>query len=75
MGRTNSLAHSLFGLEDEVKLMGEATMSVIRHLRRPLSVIEVENRSEDEYFRGRKLHCVNRVEVGAWKDARLRTDR
>lgn len=75
VGKTNSLAHSLFGIEDEVKLMGEATMSVIRHLKKPLSLIEVENRSEDEYFRGKKLHCVNRVEVGSWKDARLRTDR
>lgn len=75
VGKTNSLAHSLFGVDDDVKLMGEATMSVIRHLKKPLSLIEVENRSEDEYYRGRKLYCVNRIEIGSWKDARLRTDR
>ena len=66
--KTNSFAHSLFGLDEEVKLMGEATMSVIRHLKKRLSRIEVQNRSEDKYFRGKKIHCVNRVEVGAWKD-------
>ena len=59
VGKTNSLAHSLFGLDDEVRLMGEATMSVIRHLKKPLSLIEIENRSEDELYRGKKLHCVN----------------
>jgi len=55
--------------------MGEATMSVVRQLRKPESVIEVENRSEDENMKGKKIYCVNRVEHGAWKDARLRADR
>ena len=75
VGRTNTLAHNLFRIDDEVKLMAEATMSVIRQLKKPLSLIEVENRSEDEYYRGKKLHGVNRVEIGSWKEARLRTDR
>ncbi len=75
VGKTNSLAHTLFGLDDEVRLMGGATMSVIRHRKKPLSLIEIENISEDEHYGGKKMHCVNRVEVGSWKDSRLRTDR
>ena len=75
VGRTNSMAHRLFGVDDDVRLMGEATMSVVRHLKKPMGVIEVENRSEDERFQGKKMFCLNRVEIGAWKDARLRTDR
>ena len=75
VGKTNTLAYRLFGHDDNVRLMGEATMSVIRDLKKPHGVIEVENRSEDETFRGKKLYCVNRVELGAWKDARLRTDK
>ena len=75
VGKTNSLAHRLFQCEDEVRLMGEATMAVVRQLRRPLSVMEVENRAEDEEMRGKKLYFLNRLELGAWKDARLRADR
>ena len=75
VGKTNTLAHKLFHCEDEVRLMGEATMAVVRQLRRPVSVLEVENRAEDEEMRGKKLYFLNRLEVGAWKDARLRADR
>jgi len=75
VGKTNTLAHRLFPCDDEVKLMGEATMAVVRQLRRPVSVMELENRAEDENMRGKKLYFFNRLEVGAWKDARLRADR
>jgi len=77
VGKTNTLAHNLFGGDDtnSVKLMGEAAISVVRQLKKPLSVIEVENRGEDEARRGKKLYCVNNLELGAWKDARLRSDR
>jgi len=76
VGRTNTLAHKLYaGGDNTVRLMGEATMSVVRQLRKPLGVIQVENRAEDETMRGKKLFCINNVELGAWKDARLRCDR
>merc|ERR1719219_3261891 len=75
VGKTNSLAHRLFHCEDDVRLMGEATMAVVRQLRKPVSVMEIENRAEDEEMRGKKLYFLNRLEVGAWKDARLRADR
>merc|ERR1719397_40256 len=75
VGKTNSLAHSLFQCDDDVRLMGEATMSVVRQLKKPMSVMELENKAEDEKLRGNKLYFLNRLEVGAWKDARLRTDR
>merc|ERR1719400_1519474 len=48
-------------------------MAVVRQLRKPVSVMEVENRAEE--MRGKKLYFMNRLEVGAWKDARLRADR
>jgi len=75
VGKTNTLAHQLFNTDDSVRLMGEATMSVVRQLRRQVGVIEVENKSEDEIMRGKKLYCLNKVELGGWKDARLRADR
>ena len=75
VGKTNSLAHSLFRTNEDVRLMAEATMSVVRQLKKPVSVMEVENKSEDEAMRGKKLYFLNRLEIGAWKDARLRTDR
>merc|ERR1719510_632025 len=56
VGKTNTLAHRLFHCEDEVRLMGEATMAVVRQLRRPVSVLEVENRAEEENMRGKKLY-------------------
>jgi len=75
VGKTNTLAHKLFSTDDSVRLMGEATMSVVRQLKKPVGVIEVENRGEDENMRGKKLYCVNNMELGGWKDARLRCDR
>lgn len=77
VGKTNTLALSLFGEDNEnsVRLMGNAAISVVRQLRKPLSVIEVENRGEDEGRRGNKIYCVNNLELGAWTDARLRCDR
>ena len=75
VGRTNSLAHRLFRCDDDVRLMGEATMSVVRQLKRPCDVMEVENMCEEGAHSGKKIYCLNRVEVGAWKDARLRTDK
>lgn len=38
-------------------------------------MMELENRADDENMRGKKLYFMNRLEVGAWKDARLRADR
>jgi len=75
VGKTNTLAQSLFGTDDSVRLMGEATMSVVRQLKKQVGVIEVENRGDDEHMRGKKLYCMNNLELGGWKDARLRCDR
>jgi len=75
VGKTNTLAHNLFETDDSVRLMGEATMSVVRQLKKQVGVVEVENRGEDEHMRGKKLYCVNSLELGGWKDARMRCDR
>lgn len=76
VGKTNTLARSLFEVDSQSKvtLLGEATMGVVRQLMRPASVVEVENRSEDEARRGKRLYCMNRLELGAWRDARARQD-
>merc|ERR1719190_149605 len=50
-------------------------MAVVRQLKKPVSVMEVENKADEEGRKGKKLFFVNRLEVGAWKDARLRADR
>jgi len=75
VGKNNTLANIVFSTDDSVRLMGEATMSVVRQLKKQVGVIEVENMAEDENMRGKKLYCVNKLELGAWKDARLRSDR
>jgi len=75
VGRTNSLAHRLFGQDDDVKLMGEATMSVVRQLKKRQNVIEAENKSDNENHRGKKVYAVNNVEMGAWTDARKRSNK
>jgi len=72
VGINNTLASNLFPIEDQVHQIAEATMSVIRQLKRPISVIEVENLSEE--FRGKKLHGVNKIEVGAFREAEARKD-
>ena len=42
VGKNNLTAKSLFpGAENQVRLLGEATMAVVRQLRRPTGVIEV----------------------------------
>ena len=42
VGKNNQTAKGLFpGMDNQVRLLGEATMSVVRQLRRPTGVIEV----------------------------------
>jgi len=67
VGKTNSMAYQLFpGVDDHVRLMGEATMAVIRQLKKPVGIIEVENKRV-----GKKIYALNSLELGAWKDTRL----
>jgi len=67
VGKTNSLAHTLFpGQNDHVRLLGEATMGVIRQCKKSVGVIEVENKHV-----GKKIYAMNKLELGAWKDTTL----
>jgi hypothetical protein len=39
------------------------------------SVLELENLSEDEQYRGKKVYGVSGVELGAWREAYARKDK
>jgi hypothetical protein len=39
------------------------------------SVLELENLSEDEQYRGKKVYGVRGVELGAWREAYARKDK
>lgn len=73
LGTSNSLAKNIFpgANHDDVKLIAEATMAVVRQRFKNIDIIQVENRSEE--FAGKKLYGVNRIEYGAWRDANNRT--
>jgi len=76
VGRTNTLAQKLVGVmtgEDHVRLMGEATMNVVRQLRKPVGVIELENQGEER--KGQKVYGVNSVKLGAFTDSQRRADK
>jgi len=74
VGRTNSLAKRLLEEvgdgEDQVRLMGEATMAVIRQLRRGVGVLELENQGEER--RGQKVFGLSHVKLGTFTDAQRR---
>lgn len=79
VGQNNFMAKTLFpNSEDnrsnsDVRLMAEATMSVIRQLFRPIDVMQIENLSEDgSIFQGKKLYGLRQVQVGAFRDSQSR---
>merc|ERR1712128_15286 len=69
VGKNNTLANIVFSTDDSVRLMGEATMGVVRQLKKQVGVIEVENMAEDENMRGKKLYCVNKLGLGKMPDS------
>jgi len=75
VGETNTLANRLFPGSDDVKRMTDATMAVIKQLTRPVSLIEVENLSENEQFKGKKVHGFIGLQFGAWREAANRVDK
>jgi len=71
VGKNNLTAKSLFpGADNQVRLLGEATMAVVRQLRRPTGVIEVENQTV-----GKSIYAMSQLDLGAWKDTRLLIDK
>jgi acylglycerol kinase len=42
LGRTNTLATSLFFDSDKVNMMAEATMAIIKEITKPIDVIKIE---------------------------------
>jgi len=71
VGKNNLTAKGLFpGVDNQVRLLGEATMAVVRQLRRPTGVIEVENQTV-----GKSVYAMNQLDMGAWKDTRLLIDK
>lgn len=77
VGKNNRLAKSLFpfAAENEVALMANATMAVIRHLFRPMDIIEVKNLTTDEQFAGKKIYGMTEIQLGAFRDAHSRLEK
>jgi len=74
VGENNTLASRLFPCSDQVEQMTRATMAVIKQLKKPMGVIQVENLSEDENYKGRRIYAFNSLEMGAWREAYIRKD-
>ncbi|XP_023333424.1 acylglycerol kinase, mitochondrial [Eurytemora carolleeae] len=74
VGENNTLSTRLFPGLDQVRKMAESTMSVIKQLKKPINVIEVENLCENEDYKGKKLHALNSLQIGAWREAAQRRD-
>jgi len=71
VGKNNLTAKELFpGVDNQVRLLGEATMAVVRQLRRPTGVMQVENQTV-----GKSIYAMNQLDLGAWKDTRLLIDK
>jgi len=71
VGKNNLTAKGLFpGMDNQVRLLGEATMAVVRQLRRPTGVMQVENQTV-----GKSIYAMNQLDLGAWKDTRLLIDK
>jgi len=71
VGKNNLTAKGLFpGVDNQVRLLGEATMAVVRQLRRPTGVMEVENQTVSK-----SIYAMNQLDMGAWKDTRLLIDK
>ena len=72
MGYTNKMAHLLYpGHEDqEVALMAQTAMSVIKQLWKPVDVLEVRNLEAQK-----SLFGLRQVQVGAFTDAHQRMDK
>lgn len=58
--------------DDRIKLMAEATMTVVRNLQRPVDVMKVQVVDEAATPAGKAIYAVGRFQWGAFRDAEER---
>ncbi|XP_067010132.2 acylglycerol kinase, mitochondrial [Anabrus simplex] len=77
LGRTNTVANSLFGNSEsnEVKMMAEAAMAVVKELTKPLDVMKIEVLETEDDKPGKPVFSLGSIEWGAYRDAHARRDK
>ncbi|KAJ9596124.1 hypothetical protein L9F63_012708, partial [Diploptera punctata] len=79
VGRTNTLATSLFSNTDsnKVKMMADATMAVIREITKPVDVVKIQVLEADKESEviGKPVYCLGGIEWGAFRDASAKKDK
>lgn len=63
IGKTNSLAKSLFLHSNDAQLLAESAMAVIKEVKKPLDVMKIEG------TKGKPVYAVSNLELGVFKDA------
>ncbi|PSN42053.1 Acylglycerol kinase [Blattella germanica] len=78
LGRTNTVAESLFSNNNsnKVKMMADATMSIVREITKPIDVLKIEvlQETEDE-TPGKPIYSLSGVHWGAYRDAEAKKDK
>lgn len=75
VGEANNFSKRLFPNDNPVRGMAEATMAVIKQLKKPVSVIQVENLAEQEEYFGNKIYGLSELEFGSFREAYNRRDK
>lgn len=75
LGRTNTVAASLFFDSDKVKMMAEATMAVIQEITKPIDVIKIEVLETENELPGKPVYCLGGIQWGAYRDAYAKRDK
>jgi hypothetical protein len=70
-----SKAWSFIPLGTSIYLLRLRIWASLKSVRMRYSVLELENLSEDEQYRGKKVYGVSGVELGAWREAYARKDK
>lgn len=79
LGRTNTLATSLFSNTDsnKVKMMADATMAVIQEITKPVDVVKIQVLETDDESEvvAKPVYCLGGIEWGAFRDAEAKKDK
>jgi acylglycerol kinase len=75
LGRTNTVATSLFLVSDRVKMMSEATMAIIKEMTKPIDVIKIEVLETQDEHPGKPVYCLGGIQWGAYRDANAKKDK
>ncbi|XP_069704087.1 acylglycerol kinase, mitochondrial [Periplaneta americana] len=75
LGRTNTVARSLFMDSNNVKMMAEATMAIIKEVTKPIDVIKIEVLETETDIPGKPVYCLGGIQWGAYRDAHAKRDK